>query len=66
VELAAILLRHTGVDAKVKKECNRDEWYVYAYTDMHAAGRKELRDAIAELVRRAVENGWVEAGEAEG
>jgi hypothetical protein len=66
VELAAILLRHTGVDAKVKKEGNRDEWYVYAYTDMLAAGRKELRDAIAELVRRAVENGWVEAGEAEG
>jgi hypothetical protein len=65
VELAAILLRHTGVDAKVKKEGNRDEWYVYAYTDMLAAGRKELRDAIAEIVKAARKNRWIDAGKAE-
>ena len=65
VELAARLLRLAGVGAEVKKEGGRDVWRVYAYTDMLAAGRKELRDAIAELVRRAVENGWVETGKAE-
>ncbi|MDT7874998.1 MAG: PaRep2b protein, partial [Pyrobaculum sp.] len=65
VELAAILLRHTGVDAKVKKENNRDEWYVYAYTDMLAAGRKELRDAIAEIAKAARKNRWIDAGKAE-
>jgi hypothetical protein len=32
---------------------------------MLAAGRKELRDALAEIVRKAAENGWVDAGKAE-
>ncbi len=59
VELAARLLRHAGVSAEVKKAGNRDEWHVVATTDRLAAGRKELRDAIAEVVRRAAENGWV-------
>ncbi len=31
-----------------------------------AAGREELRKTIAEIVKRAVENGWVDAGRAEG
>ena len=65
VELAARLLRHAGVSAEVKKAGDRDEWYVEATTDMLAAGRKELRDALAEIVRKAAENGWVEAGKAE-
>jgi hypothetical protein len=43
----------------VKKAGDRDEWCVEATTDRLAAGRKELRDAIAEVVRRAAENGWV-------
>jgi hypothetical protein len=51
VELAAILLRHAGVSAEVRKEGGRDVWYVHASTDMLAAGRKELRDALAEIVR---------------
>jgi hypothetical protein len=63
-ELAARLLRLSGVTAEVRKETrkkgDRDVWYVKAYTDMLAAGREELRKAIAELVRRAVENGWVD------
>ncbi len=59
VELAARLLRHAGVDAKVRREGGRDVWYVEATTDRLAAGRKELRDVLAEIVRRAAESGWV-------
>jgi hypothetical protein len=63
-ELAARLLRLSGVTAEVRKETrkkgDRDVWYVKAATDMLAAGREELRKALAELVRRAVENGWVD------
>jgi hypothetical protein len=66
VELAARLLKLAGVNAEVKKrEGKREVWYVYAYTDMLATGRRELRNAIAEIVRKAVENGWVDAGKAE-
>ena len=65
-ELAARLLRLAGVDAKVKKEVGgRGEWYVVAFTDMLAAGREELRSAIAEVVKKAVEKGWVDASKAE-
>ena len=65
VELAARLLRLAGVGAEVRKVGGRDVWYVYAYTDTLATGRKELRNAIAEIVRKAVEKGWVDAGTAE-
>jgi hypothetical protein len=67
VELAARLLKLVGVDAEVKKKRKgkRDVWYVYAYTDKLAAGREELRKALAEIVRKAVENGWVDAGRSE-
>ena len=64
-ELAARLLRLAGVGAEVKEKGGRGVWYVRAYTDMLAAGRKELRDAIAEIVRKAAKNGWVDAGRAE-
>jgi hypothetical protein len=63
-ELAARLLRLAGVGAEVRKVGGRDEWYVKATTDMLAAGRKELRDALAKIVEAAVENGWVDAGKA--
>jgi hypothetical protein len=66
VELAARLLRLVGVGAEVKKESGRDVWRVIATTDVLAAGREELRKAVAELVRRAMENRWVEASKAEG
>jgi len=66
VELAAQLLKLAGVNAKVKKVSSRDKWYVIAYTRKLAAGRRELREALAEIVRRAVKNGWVDAGKAEG
>ena len=66
VELATRLLKLAGVGSEVKKEGGRDEWYVRAYTDMLATGREEFRRALAEIVRMAVESGWVEAGKAEG
>jgi hypothetical protein len=65
VELAARLLRLAGVGAEVKKEGSRDAWYVRAYTDRLAAGREELRKALAEIVREAVARGWVDEKRAE-
>jgi len=66
VELAARLLKLAGVSAEVKRVGGRDVWYVDATTDRLAAGREELRGAIAEAVKKAVEKGWVDAGRAEG
>ncbi|MFZ8807877.1 MAG: PaRep2b protein, partial [Pyrobaculum sp.] len=53
VELAAHLLKLAGVNAEVKKESGRDAWCVWVTTDKLTAGHKELRDAIAEIVRKA-------------
>jgi hypothetical protein len=64
VELAARLLKLVGVNAEVKKEGGSDVWYIYAYTDKLAAGREELRDALAEIVREAVSRGWIDASKA--
>jgi hypothetical protein len=66
VELAARLLRLAGVSAEVKKEGSRDAWYVIATTDKLAAGREELRKALAEVVREAIARGWIDASKAEG
>jgi hypothetical protein len=66
VELAARLLRHAGVSAKVKKREGGDVWYVKTTTDMLAAGREELRKALAEIVREAAARGWVDEKKAEG
>jgi len=67
-ELAARLLRLAGVTAEVKKkvEGKRDVWRVIAYTDMLAAGHVELRNAIAEIVRKAIARDWVDEKKAEG
>jgi hypothetical protein len=65
VELAARLLRLAGISAEVKKVGDEGEWRVVATTDILAAGRKELRDAIARLVETARDNGWVNAEKAE-
>jgi hypothetical protein len=64
VELAARLLRLAGVIAEVGK-VGDSEWHVRATTNKLAAGHKELRNAIANIVRKAMENGWVDAGQAE-
>jgi hypothetical protein len=68
VEFAARLLRLAGVGAELKKkeDGERDVWRVIATTDMLAAGREELRNALASIVREAVARGWVDAGKAEG
>ena len=65
VELAARLLKLAGVDAEVTRVGNRNVWQVVATTDMLAAGRKELRDALAEIIKTALAKGWVNAGKAE-
>jgi hypothetical protein len=66
VELAARLLRRAGIGAEVKKRKDRDVWYIRVTTDRLAAGRKELREAIAEIVKATRSKGWVDAGKAEG
>jgi len=65
VELAACLLRLAGVTAEVKKVGSRDIWYVVATTDMLAAGREELRKVLAEIVKVARNNDWVNTNTAE-
>ena len=54
-ELAARPLRLAGVSAEVRKAemGGRDVWRVRAYTDVLAAGREELRKALAEIVETA-------------
>ena len=64
-ELAARLLKLAGVSAEMKKVGKKGEWHVWATTRKLAAGREELRDALAEIVRKAVENDWVNASTAE-
>jgi hypothetical protein len=44
----------------VKKVGGKDVWCIKVATDMLAAGHERLRNAIAEVVRRAMENGWVD------
>ena len=55
------MLSHAGVSAEVRKEGGRDKWYIEVTTDKLAAGREELRKALAEIVRRAMEKKWVDA-----
>jgi hypothetical protein len=64
-ELAARLLRLAGVNAEVTKVGNRNVQQVIAATDKLAAGREELRNALAEVVKKAVENSWVDEKKAE-
>jgi hypothetical protein len=66
VELAARLLKLAGVSAEVEKVGGRDEWRVRATTNVFAAGRKELRDAVRKVVEEALEKGWVDEKKAEG
>jgi len=59
-ELAARLLRLAGVTTRVRGEGGGDGWHVKATTGRLAAGREELRNAIAKLVETARDNGWVD------
>jgi hypothetical protein len=53
-----------GVDAEVRM-AGSGAWYVVATTDILAAGREELRDAIAKVVKAAAAMGWVNREKAE-
>ena len=64
-ELEARLLRRAGIDVEVEKEDGRDVWYVEAHTDKLAAGREELRKALAKVVKKAAAREWIDAGKAE-
>jgi hypothetical protein len=66
VELAARLLKLAGIGAEMKKVGDGNEWRVITTTRKLAAGREELRKALAEVVRKAVERDWVDASKAEG
>jgi hypothetical protein len=59
-ELATRLLKLAGVTAGVKKVGDRDEWFVRATIDKLAAGREELRKALAEIVKTARSNDGVD------
>ncbi len=59
-ELAARLLMLADVSAEIKKASGEGKWRVKATTDMLAAGREELRNALAEIVKTARDNGWVD------
>jgi len=65
VELAALLLRHVGVAAEVRKEGDRDIWRIDVTTNKLATAREDLRKALAEIVREAEKKGWVSADTAE-
>jgi hypothetical protein len=60
VELAARLLKLAGVSAEVKKVGDRNVWQVWATTDVLAAGREELRDAVRKVVEEALKKGWLD------
>ncbi len=64
-ELAARLLKLAGVTAEVKKVSSGGVWRIVVTTNKLAAGCGELRRTLAEIVRKAVESGWVDAGKAE-
>jgi hypothetical protein len=66
VEVAVRMLRLVGVRAEVKKAGGGNVWYIVATTDRLAAGDEKLRKALAEIVRAAVEKGWVDEKRAEG
>ena len=65
VELAARLLRLAGVSAEVKKVGDGNVWRIIATSNRLAAGRRGLRDALAEIVKATRDKGWVDAGKAE-
>jgi len=60
-EEAAAVLKEAGVEAELKnywdKSVNREKWYVKASIDKLAAARKELREALAQVVWQAEEAG---------
>jgi hypothetical protein len=64
-ELAARLLRLAGVSAEVNKMGDRNLWLVRATTDKLAAGHEKLRKALAEIVKAARKENYIDASKAE-
>jgi hypothetical protein len=59
VELKARLLSLAGVEVRVRKEGNRDVWYIQAYTDQLAEGNEELRKGLVKAVEGALRRGLI-------
>jgi DNA-binding FrmR family transcriptional regulator len=64
-ELAARLLKVTGVSAEVKSKGDGDGWCVRASTVVLAAAREELRKVMAVIIKTALVRSLVDAGKAE-
>jgi hypothetical protein len=64
-EFAADFLRLMDIDAEVRRMGGRGVWYVLATTDRIAAARRELRNAIAEVIKAAAAAGWIDVVRAE-
>jgi hypothetical protein len=60
VELEARLLSLAGVEGRVRKEGNRDVWYIQAYTDQLAEGNEELRKGLVKAVEGALRRGLID------
>jgi PAS domain-containing protein len=60
VELKARLLSLAGVEVRVRKEGNRDVWYIQAYTDQLAEGNEELRKGLVKAVEGALRRGLID------
>jgi hypothetical protein len=59
-ELKARLLSLAGVEVRVKKEGNRNVWYIQAYTDQLAEGNEELRRGLVKAVEEALRRGLID------
>jgi len=57
-ELAARLLKLTGVSAEAKRRGDGGGWYVVASTVVLAAAREELRKALAVIIKTALAGAW--------
>ncbi len=60
VELKARLLSLAGVEVRVRKEGNRDVWYIQTYTDQLAEGNEELRKGLVKAVEEALRRGLID------
>jgi hypothetical protein len=65
-ELAARLLKLTGVSAEVKRKGDGVGWYVRASTVVLASAREELRKALAVIIKTALARGWTPERRSDG
>lgn len=65
-ELAARLLKLTGVSAEVKSKGDGDGWYIATTTDALAAAREELRKALAVIIKTTLARDWTPERRSDG